>query len=104
MDNIHKNRTVLVFHKIIELYTEYHNEDVNWSTNIRNFIEAESKNIEELDDDVFESNYHIAENIFHLFVNKLDIDEDEFDGPNDLHPSEWILFDMIVIHHYINTK
>jgi len=88
-----------LYNKIMSLYKPHHNKNNTWRSNIIAFIEKEIDKIEEIDDDVFESNFHIAETIFYMFTNALDIDEDDFDGPNDLHPSEWIMFDMLVVYH-----
>ena len=88
-----------IFNFVWQLYIPYNNSNNTWATNVRDFITFQSELIDEIDDTDYHTYDSVVNNIFHMFVDKLDIDEDDFDGPNDLHPTEWETFDMIVIHY-----
>tara|TARA_B100001175_G_C19489306_1_gene631702 strand:- start:1484 stop:2011 length:528 start_codon:yes stop_codon:yes gene_type:complete len=87
---------------IIDLYNYIKKDSDPWYINVKNFIEYhDDMNIESPDEESEESE-EIIKNNFHYFVGEkcANIDEDEFDGPNDLDPSEWELLDDILIHYF----
>ena len=45
----------------------------------------------------------VQEKGFQLFVGEkcANIDEDEFDGPNDISSEEWELIDNIILYYYL---
>ena len=88
---------------INELYKTLANKD-KWDDNIREFINYhENMNLDvdtswlstpELDE--------IQEQGFQLFTGDkcANVDEDEFDGPNDLSIEEWETVDEIILYYY----
>jgi hypothetical protein len=93
-----------IFNKQInELYKTLANKD-KWDDNIREFINYhENMNLDvdtswlstpELDE--------IQEQGFQLFTGDkcANVDEDEFDGPNDLSIEEWETVDEIILYYY----
>jgi len=89
--------------KINNLYKSLVNEDDKWNENVRKFIEYH----EEFDIDEYENNMEtdiVNEIGMELFAGDkcADIDEDEFDGPNDLAQEEWALVDDIILYYYYN--
>jgi hypothetical protein len=88
-----------VFNKIWEQYKEYNDHTKLWSKNVREFIKYQNKFIDEVEEEEFVDYENVTEYVFQKFVDTLDVDEDEFDGPNDLEPHEWEIFDMIIVHY-----
>jgi len=99
--------------KLIGLYKKMKDADKYWSENVRDFIIQEMKfigldefetigDIDLSDDDKNDIKY-IG---FHLFVGEkcADIDEDEFDGPNDLFMHEWEDLEEIILYYYNHKK
>ena len=96
---------------IIDLYKSMENKQDEWYVNVRKFIEYHEKN--NLHDDTATHTMsacdhmwenEIKQNCFNLFVGDkcANIDEDEFDGPNDLSPDEWEGLDDIIIYYFNN--
>jgi len=76
-----------------------------WYENIREFIAFHNNmevdiNTNELSDQEI---VEIKDEGFSLFVGDdcANVDEDEFDGPNDLAVDEWELVDDIIMHYYL---
>jgi len=89
---------------IHELYHSLEDKKNKWSVNVRNFIEHHDnfdldKNKIELNE---EEEDEIRQQGFNIFVGEkcADIDEDEFDGPDDLSSDEWTLVDDIILYYY----
>jgi hypothetical protein len=95
---------------IIDLYKSMENKQDEWYVNVRKFIEYHEENNLQGDtahpmsarDHMLEN--EIKQNGFQLFVGDkcANIDEDEFDGPNDLSPDEWEGLDDIIIYYFNN--
>ena len=88
---------------IIDLYKFCSSDDKSWFDNVRSFIEYHEdieliNNIEPNKNTINQ----IKHDAFERFVGDecANIDEDEFDGPNDLSPDEWETIDDILIHYY----
>ena len=83
-------REFIYWHENIEhkVFNEIFNQDV----------ENCLSNMEMTEDDYEE----IREQAFYMFVGEkcINIDEDEFDGPNDLEPQEWEMIDDIICCYY----
>jgi len=99
--------------KLIELYKKLENKDKYWSENVRDFIiqEMEIIGLDEFDTigdvDLTEDEKNDVKQIgFYLFVGEkcADIDEDEFDGPNDLFMHEWEDLEDIILYYYNHKK
>lgn len=94
-----------IFNKYInELYHSLSDKNILWSNNIRKFIEFHdasylNREITELNEQEIDE---IKKQGFEFFVgeNCANIDEDEFDGPNDLSIEEWELLDDIILCYY----
>lgn len=89
--------------KINNLYKSLVNKNDKWNENVRKFIEYH----EEFDVDEYENNMEtdiVNEIGMELFSGDkcANIDEDEFDGPNDLPQEEWALVDDIILYYYYN--
>ena len=88
---------------IIDLYKYCSSNDKPWFENVRAFIQfhddIELVNNSEPNE---ETVTQIKHDVFERFVGDdcANIDEDEFDGPDDLSPDEWETIDDILIHYY----
>ena len=103
---IHNHVNNIFNNYIIGLYKIIHDPKKKWNKNVRAFIKYHDKYEDELDIDTDRfSEKEISEVQqmgFDLFVEDkcADIDEDEFDGPNDLSPEEWENLDDIILYYY----
>ena len=95
--------------KLITLYKNQENNKKKWSENVRNFINQEIQFIgqDEMDtiDDIDLTDDEIndiKQRGFYLFVGEkcANINEEEFDGPNDLCIYEWEDLDNIILYYY----
>jgi hypothetical protein len=84
-------------------------ENKEWNENVRTFIEFHDDILDSIDenqDTKFGENDEddniIKEHGYNYFVGDMcaDIDEDEFDGPNDLEMEEWEKLDDIILYYY----
>jgi len=94
----------LIFDKHInELYKSLANKD-KWDDNIREFINYHVKmNIDEKYEEYSAPQLdEIQEQGFQFFTGDkcANVDEDEFDGPNDLSIEEWETVDEIILYYY----
>ena len=97
-----------IFEKYInECYLKLEDKDDIWNQNVRAFInyhdDIVSYDVEEeckIDDEDLEE---VQEKGFQLFVGEkcANIDEDEFDGPNDISTEEWEVIDNIILYYYL---
>ena len=104
-DNLKKinNRLKMIFIHISKLYNEMNDDPKEWNENVREFIKYHDDIIESIDEpDIDEFDDIITEQGFNYFVGYMcaDIDEDEFDGPNDLSVDEWTQLDDIILYYY----
>jgi len=104
-DNLKKinNRLKMIFIHISKLYNEINDDTKEWNENVREFIKYHDDIIESIDEpDIDEFDDIITEQGFNYFVGYMcaDIDEDEFDGPNDLSVDEWTQLDDIILYYY----
>jgi len=104
-DNLKKinNRLKMIFIHISKLYNEINDDTKEWNENVREFIKYHDDIIESIDEpDIDEFDDIITEQGFNYFVGYMcaDIDEDEFDGPNDLSIDEWTQLDDIILYYY----
>ena len=92
-----------IFNKHInELYKTLANKD-KWDDNIREFINFhERMNIDEKYEYSNAEMDEIQEQGFQFFTGDkcANVDEDEFDGPNDLSIEEWETVDEIILYYY----
>lgn len=90
----------IIFIPICKLYNDIKDENKEWNENVRNFIEFHEDILDSMDD--YETDEMVCEHGFHYFVGNMcaDIDEDEFDGPNDLSVEEWEKIDDIILYYY----
>ena len=103
-DNLKKinNRLKMIFIHISKLYNEINDDTKEWNENVREFIKYHDDIIESIDEpDIDEFDDIITEQGFNYFVGYMcaDIDEDEFDGPNDLSIDEWTQLDDIILYY-----
>jgi len=94
----------IIFDKHInELYKSLANKD-KWDDNIREFINYHVKmNIDEKYEEYSAPQLdEIQEQGFQFFTGDkcANVDEDEFDGPNDLSIEEWETVDEIILYYY----
>jgi len=93
----------IIFDKHInELYKRLANKD-KWDDNIREFINFhERMNIDEKYEYSNAEMDEIQEQGFQFFTGDkcANVDEDEFDGPNDLSIEEWETVDEIILYYY----
>ena len=97
------NRLKMIFIHISKLYNEINDDTKEWNENVREFIKYHDDIIESIDEpDIDEFDDIITEQGFNYFVGYMcaDIDEDEFDGPNDLSVDEWTQLDDIILYYY----
>ena len=104
-DNLKKinNRLKMIFIHISKVYNEINDDTKEWNENVREFIKYHDDIIESIDEpDIDEFDDIITEQGFNYFVGYMcaDIDEDEFDGPNDLSVDEWTQLDDIILYYY----
>jgi hypothetical protein len=92
-----------IFDKHInELYKRLANKD-KWDDNVREFINYhERMNIDEKYEYSNAEMDEIQEQGFQFFTGDkcANVDEDEFDGPNDLSIEEWETVDEIILYYY----
>ena len=106
-ENIHNKLNTLFDEHIYKLYISVACKNKEeWYENVRRFI-AIHDNIEfniDTSDLSDQEILEIKDHGFSLFVgdNCADIDEDEFDGPNDLSIDEWETIDDIIMYYYLN--
>ena len=90
--------------KILFEYNNIKDKDKPWYENVRNFIEYHKDILDEIDgeeEDTDEDKMIITTGFQHFIGEKCaDIDEDEFDGCNDLSFEEWSDIDYIILHYY----
>jgi len=97
------NKLKMIFIPISKLYNEINDDTKEWNENVRKFIKYHDDIIESIDEpDIDEFDDIITEQGFNYFVGYMcaDIDEDEFDGPNDLSVDEWTQLDDIILYYY----
>lgn len=102
---IHKKLNTCFNEHIYKLYNSVAYKET-WYENVREFIAIHSNielniNTSDLSDQEI---LEIRDHGFSLFVSDdcADIDEDEFDGPNDLSIDEWETIDDIIMYYYLN--
>lgn len=100
---------------IIDLYKSMENKQDEWYVNVRKFIKYHLE-YHDADNNLYDntpepmsaceqmSDDEIKRNGFNLFVGDkcANIDEDEFDGPNDLSTNEWEVLDDIILYYFNN--
>lgn len=103
-DCVHNRLRKIFNEKIRQLYHSLAYKET-WYENIRQFIAYHNSpqvsiNTNDLSDHEIEE---VNEHGFTLFVgdNCANVDEDEFDGPNDLSIDEWERIDDIIMYYYL---
>ena len=100
---IHDELQIIFDKHINELYKSLANKD-KWDDNIREFINYHVKmNIDEKYEEYSAPQLdEIQEQGFQFFTGDkcANVDEDEFDGPNDLSIEEWETVDEIILYYY----
>jgi len=111
MENKIRNDIEKLFNnKLINLYNENVDKTELWNKNVKKFIETENNKLEDkleeidnIKENMVEDELELVQQIgFDIFVGDecADIDEDEFDGPNDLAMEEWEELDDIILYYY----
>jgi len=98
------NKLERIFETIGHIYNNITDKNKQWYENVRIFIKYHIDILNEIDgeeEDTDEDNI-ITQKGFEYFIGEkcADIDEDEFDGPNDLSMEEWWDIDNIILYYY----
>ena len=98
------NKLERIFETIGHIYNNITDKNKQWYENVRIFIKYHIDILDEIDGEEEETDEDniIKQKGFEYFVGEkcADIDEDEFDGPNDLSREEWWDIDYIILYYY----